>query len=206
MNKGVSNRVIDLMIISTNPVFKEIFTTQTGSNQGSFLRISNFSEIPDHLPEMGEIITFVDLSVYRNGSLDTILQIAHTIPVVLIKNQFEPREVFSFLRFGIRGITSIEEGAVGFNEIINTVLNGGIYLDNEAFRNLFRFLQATLSTDSLSARESEVLSKILNGATYKEIGIVLDISYETVRTHAKNIFKKLNVHRKSDLLKYELIN
>jgi DNA-binding NarL/FixJ family response regulator len=46
---------------------------------------------------------------------------------------------------------------------------------------------------NLTAREKEVLTCIVNGLSHKMIAAELNISYETVRSHTKNIYKKLNV-------------
>jgi len=44
----------------------------------------------------------------------------------------------------------------------------------------------------LSRREIEVLTYIAQGKTHEEIGMIGDISAETVRTHMKSIFRKLD--------------
>lgn len=45
----------------------------------------------------------------------------------------------------------------------------------------------------LTAREKEVLGCVVNGLSYKMVADQLHISYETVRTHIKNIYEKLHV-------------
>ena len=50
----------------------------------------------------------------------------------------------------------------------------------------------------LTARETEVLTLLCTGKSYKMIGDALFISEETVRRHLKNIYKKLEVHSKSE--------
>lgn len=45
----------------------------------------------------------------------------------------------------------------------------------------------------LTKREKEVLACVVNGLSYKMIADQLFISYETVRTHIKNIYEKLHV-------------
>lgn len=49
----------------------------------------------------------------------------------------------------------------------------------------------------LSERELEILEKIAEGLSNKEIGAVLFVSENTVKTHASNIFQKLNVKRRT---------
>lgn len=55
--------------------------------------------------------------------------------------------------------------------------------------------------NQLSSREREIVSLLKKGQTNKEIADVLYISFHTVRTHRKNIFKKLNCKNIVDLIK-----
>ncbi|MEO3408435.1 response regulator transcription factor [Mucilaginibacter sp. CAU 1740] len=58
------------------------------------------------------------------------------------------------------------------------------------------------SPDSpLSDREQEVLKGISEGKSYSKIALDLFISKETVRTHIKNVYQKLEVNSKADALK-----
>lgn len=50
----------------------------------------------------------------------------------------------------------------------------------------------------LTARETDVLNQLCKGKSYKMIGESLFISEETVRRHLKSIYKKLEVHSKSE--------
>jgi DNA-binding NarL/FixJ family response regulator len=62
-----------------------------------------------------------------------------------------------------------------------------IYQSNDKFTQ-----QATIDYN-LTPKEKEVLTHIVNGLSYKMIGFELNISYETVRSHVKKIYEKLNV-------------
>jgi len=53
---------------------------------------------------------------------------------------------------------------------------------------------------SLSKREIEIIELILNGKSNKEIATILFISYHTVKNHISNIFNKLNVNSRHELL------
>lgn len=51
----------------------------------------------------------------------------------------------------------------------------------------------------ISQREQQVLCHAVKGKTYKEIAEELFISYETVKSHIRNIYKKTNIHTKRKL-------
>jgi len=58
----------------------------------------------------------------------------------------------------------------------------------------------TPSLDNLSERESTIVALIEQGMTNKEIQNELSISLSTVKTHINNIFKKMKVKSRADLL------
>ena len=52
----------------------------------------------------------------------------------------------------------------------------------------------------LSRREKEIVNLISQGKSDKEIAEELNISFQTVQTHNKNIFKKMDVHSRIELI------
>ncbi len=57
---------------------------------------------------------------------------------------------------------------------------------------------------ALSNRELEVAKLIANSQTYDQAAILLGITVSTVYQHTENIYKKLDVHSKTDLTHYML--
>ena len=51
---------------------------------------------------------------------------------------------------------------------------------------------------NLSERENEILQLMVKGDNYKSIAQKIFVSYETVRTHVKHIYKKLHVASRSE--------
>ena len=60
------------------------------------------------------------------------------------------------------------------------------------------------SVDDLTTREQEVLMHLADGATNAEIGETLVISPKTVARHRENIMRKLNMHSRTELVKYAI--
>lgn len=58
--------------------------------------------------------------------------------------------------------------------------------------------------DGLTSREQEVLEHLADGATNAEIGQTLTISPKTVARHRENIMRKLNMHSRTELVKYAI--
>jgi two-component system response regulator NreC len=62
----------------------------------------------------------------------------------------------------------------------------------------------TRMLDGLTERELEVLAHVADGATNPEIGETLGISPKTVARHRENIMQKLNLHSRTELVKYAI--
>lgn len=58
--------------------------------------------------------------------------------------------------------------------------------------------------DGLTERELEVLAHVADGSSNLEIGETLGISPKTVARHRENIMRKLNLHSRTELVKYAI--
>ena len=59
----------------------------------------------------------------------------------------------------------------------------------------------TIESYKLTERETEVLKHLVDGLEYKEIGLKMNISPNTIRNHISNIYKKLHVRSKAQAIK-----
>jgi DNA-binding CsgD family transcriptional regulator len=57
---------------------------------------------------------------------------------------------------------------------------------------------------NLTDREQEIVNWVMQGMTNKEIATKLGISEKTVKTHLGNIFSKLKISRRLQLLLYRI--
>ncbi|MBI5876088.1 MAG: response regulator transcription factor [Chloroflexi bacterium] len=94
---------------------------------------------------------------------------------------------------------------------IRAVAQGGMYLYPSLARTLVQdYLKHADSgeskppSDGLTERELEVVKLIADGLSNAEVGQRLTISVKTVERHRANIFAKLNLHSRTDLVKYAI--
>mgnify|MGYP000854432419 CR=1 FL=1 len=66
------------------------------------------------------------------------------------------------------------------------------------------FLFKKENRTELTQREKEVVSQLVEGHTYKQIAVELSIGIETVRHHIKNIYSKLQVNSKTQVVSKSL--
>ena len=60
---------------------------------------------------------------------------------------------------------------------------------------------AILNSANLTSKEKEIARLIADGKTDKEIAAELNISTGTVAVHNKNLYKKLKIHSRAELIK-----
>jgi two-component system response regulator NreC len=70
--------------------------------------------------------------------------------------------------------------------------------------NVERSAEENASLDGLTEREREVLTHLAEGASNREIASALVISPKTVERHRENIMRKLNLHSRSELVRYAI--
>jgi LuxR family transcriptional regulator of csgAB operon len=105
---------------------------------------------------------------------------------------------------GIHGIFHDEDSLELLAEGILAILKGELWYSKKglsefvaAERRRNRCAGATIPEEVLTAREGEVLHKIFLGKSNFEISEDLCISFHTVKTHVRNIFKKIGVSNRS---------
>ena len=126
---------------------------------------------------------------------------------VLIQTVFNDGDkIFQALCAGASGYILKNDPPHKYLEAINEVYNGGAPVNASVAKKMLGFFtnkNVMLITPEnndyqLSEREKELLRFIADGHDYKTIASKAFISYETVRTHAKNIYKKLHVASRSE--------
>lgn len=92
-------------------------------------------------------------------------------------------------------------------EAINRIISGGMYVDPKMLPSLFNEEQnLTRSPDDLveplTPRETGVLKLIVEGYTNRQIGVELGISVRTVEGHRANLYGKLGLRSRVELVRY----
>ena len=90
-------------------------------------------------------------------------------------------------------------------EAIQELYNGGSPISSQIARKVIEAFQLKEKTNdyfqALSRREQEILEQLSKGYRYKEIADKLFISTDTVRTHIRHIYEKLQVNSRVEALK-----
>jgi DNA-binding NarL/FixJ family response regulator len=113
--------------------------------------------------------------------------------------------IFKALRAGANSYILKSTTSERIIEAINELYNGGSPISSEIARKVIAAFQVKENGNEffqhLSKREQEMLEQLSHGFRYKEIADNLFISTETVRTHIRNIYEKLQVNSRIEALK-----
>ncbi len=110
-------------------------------------------------------------------------------------------------------IKCLKQGAVGYAlktaqlsnliELINKTIRTGAFIDEMSIGKVINNLQSKNEPsfkDLLTFREKEIVSLVEKGFSYKQMSDQIFVTTYTINYHLKNIYKKLGIHSKSELL------
>jgi DNA-binding NarL/FixJ family response regulator len=153
--------------------------------------------LDDEIPD----VVLMDIGLPGMSGIDAIKKIKtkYTSLDVLVLSIHENDEyVFDALCSGASGYLTKDSSPQKILEGIKETHNGGAPMSSQIARMVVGSFKVQPAPEQLTKRETEVLTELCNGSSYKTIADKLFISEETVRKHLKNIYKKLEVHSKSE--------
>ena len=87
------------------------------------------------------------------------------------------------------------------------IRNGEAYIMPVMVRKMLDYFRSKESLeDVLTSREKEIVQCLVEGMSYKLIANKLDVALDTVRYHLRNIYKKLNVNSKAQVISKVVTN
>jgi two-component system, NarL family, response regulator NreC len=129
---------------------------------------------------------------------------------VLVLTMYEEEEVIALcLSAGASGYILKDAPATQLLEALRIVNTGGSYLSPQAARKVVEHFASGAPApetkyQTLSNREREVLKLLADGLVVKEIASALNLSVKTVEAHKYNLMRKLDLHNRTELVKYAL--
>jgi DNA-binding NarL/FixJ family response regulator len=160
-------------------------------------------EIDSQLPD----IVLVDLGLPGMSGVEgiRILKSRHPALQFLVLTSYDDDErVFSAMCAGACGYLLKKTPPARLLEAIAELHGGGAPMTPEIARQVVEFFRDKAPTDSdnseyhLTPNETRLLKLLVDGHTYKTAASEMDVSTHTVSFHARNIYKKLQVHSKSE--------
>lgn len=123
-----------------------------------------------------------------------------TIQIMMVTVYENPERIFEALAAGATGYLLKQTPAPELIDAIRDMHRGGAPMSSQIARKVVMSFQAAPPSgeaDTLSPREQEILAWLAKGFLIKEIADKLGISFDTVRSHIRRIYEKLQVHSRA---------
>ncbi len=130
-------------------------------------------------------------------------RILHEVNIIVITIYEDNEMVFDALCAGACGYITKSADYTKLMVAIKEVVNGGAPMSNKIARMVVESFQRNYDT-TLSPRETEVLELLAKGKSYSVIADEIFVHKETVKSHIKNIYFKLQVNSKADAIEKAL--
>jgi DNA-binding NarL/FixJ family response regulator len=148
-------------------------------------------------------VALVDLGLPGMSGQELISRVKAAWPRVelLVLTGFADEEsIYEALRAGATGYLLKDAGPAAIASAIDEVCNGGAPMSPGIARRVLASFHARgqCAQPDLTNRERQVLDLLIRGASYALIGQGLGISTNTVQSHIKSIYRKLEVSTKSE--------
>jgi len=152
-------------------------------------------------------VVLIDIELPGMNGIECVRNLKPHHPEIqfLMFSVFEDYErLFEALCAGATGYLTKNSSAEKLLSSIEEIHNGGSPMSPAIARMVVQRFSVPptvhQSTETLSARENEILNLLSKGLRYKEIASELFISVETVRKHARNIYGKLQVTSRTEAI------
>jgi two-component system response regulator NreC len=220
--------LITLLLVDDHEVvrtgLKSFLQSQAGLQVVAEAR--NGTEAIQRAVETNPMIVLMDISMPGMDGLEATRQLRKICPAsqVLALTVHDDKHYFmEMLAAGASGYLTKQAAADELVAAIRAVANGDVYLQPALARWLledYQWLSSRQSTtvlpasesaqspaiglDVLSVRERQVLEFVAQGHNNMEIGQRLGISHKTIARHRERIMNKLNLHSRTELVKFAI--
>ena len=174
---------------------------------------NGFSSVENLLTVMKEgdmpDIVLMDIDLEGMSGIDGMKLIKgkySDVEIIMLTVYHDSHKIFNSLRAGASGYLLKHTSLPEIKDAIDVVLQGGAPMSPQIARKVITHFSGGPSDEpekaesGLTMREQEIVVGLVDGLSYKMIADRMDISIDTVRAHIRNIYKKLHVNSKAEVI------
>jgi DNA-binding NarL/FixJ family response regulator len=196
-------------ILESNPILRRRLSQEL-SRHPRFRCVGAFATFASLLAEVERLaprVVLVGLELQDASSVDATRRIKAILPdsqVLILAATEDEQELLEAFLAGACGYVWSRSSPERIVEAIADICEGGATVTGRFVQELVhKYLEksrATAAVYRISPREQQILASLVAGMSYKMIADRCSISIDTVRSHIKHIYDKLNVHSRSEAI------
>lgn len=186
-----------VILVDDHPLFRQALagTIQLVDPSIAVEHCETFSALRSLLEESDDVaLILLDLNLPDNNGMAGLPFLKGQypgLPVAIVSARDDPETIQTAVACGASGFISKASSVVTLQAAIETLIDGEEWFEDE--------VEAT-EADPLTPMQSRILDGVHRGLMNKQIAFETDLSEATVKYHLSNIFKKLGVQTRSQLL------
>lgn len=199
---------IKLLLADDHPLIRAGFKSLLAKNERFEIvgEAENGNELMTLVAETSPNIILTDISMPGMSGLEALQKLKKSFPDIrcIILTMHEEREyIMNALKAGAEGYLLKNIEWPDLEKAIVTVFNGGKFF-SPVVANILADSVArpeTYDVGEITPREKEVLERVAQGNSTKQIADMLGISIRTVESHRINMLKKMKVNNTAELIR-----
>lgn len=204
---------VDILIVDDHPIFRHGLRRLLESRPGFKIvgEAGDGHEAISLTRRLSPHLVILDLGLPDRDGLDVLRELSAIDPqprIVILTVAIEKPNIARAFQLGARAIVLKEAASELLIECLHTVVKGGYWVGQETISDVVQLLQRFLPRGAASARhnfgltrrELEVVTAIAAGYSNREIAQKLSLSEQTVKHHITNIFDKVGVSNRTELV------
>jgi len=205
MQTAKSTNPIKVCIVEDDNIIRNGFSMLIDGTTG-FRIVNTYNRCEEAIKNLHEdapdvMLIDIELPGGMNGieGIEKIKRLRPKTNVLVITVYENDDLVFKALCAGAGGYLTKSVQPIKLLDAIRDIMEGGAPMSTSIARMVVASFHKNKNTP-LTHRETEVLELLARGKSYTHIAEELFVNKETIRTHIKNIYWKLEVHSKADAI------
>ncbi|MBS1774794.1 MAG: response regulator transcription factor [Bacteroidetes bacterium] len=197
--------MIRIAIVEDNSTLRQTLATLLEQTDGlhCVCALPNLLNVVSEIRKATPDIVLMDIGLPNISGIEGVRTIKENFPKIeiLMFTVFEDDDkIFEAIQSGASGYLVKKSTPSEIIDAIFSLADGGAPMSASIARKVVQSFQKTTkkTTLHLTTRESEILYSLVDGMSYKKLAEKYFISVSTVRTHIRNIYKKLEVNSKAE--------